>query len=132
MVIMISNFIIFNLQLRMRYRLLFLLILAVFAISSIVDVYSDSVCSPLVFFNDLNDSDSPVSSNDLKLNDARKSLHALNRASRRNHDNRELLLCAPATDGPAGSITRPQLPANDSCSSQRCPLASSGSSPPVT
>ncbi|MCK9418337.1 MAG: hypothetical protein M0R70_03045 [Nitrospirae bacterium] len=125
---MINNVISFDCQLRMKCRLLFL---AVFAISPIVDAYADSLCSSHAIFNDLNDEDSPVSMNDLKLNDARKAIQSLNRASRQNHDTRALLLCSPATDGPAGRITRPQLPAKDSCSFQRCSLASSGCSPPV-
>ncbi len=113
------------------YRSLFVLFLSVFAISPIVDAYTDSSCSPPVFFNDLDDSDSPVSINDLKLNGARKSLQALNRVSRQKHDNRSLLQPTSLKDSPAGRITRPQLPANDKCSSQRCSLASSDPSPPV-
>src|SRR3990172_5614982 len=56
------------------YRLLFLLFLAFFVISPIADAYTDSLCPSLSFFNDLNDADSPVSINDLKLNDALSSL----------------------------------------------------------
>jgi hypothetical protein len=113
------------------YRLLFILLLAVFAQSPIADAYQDNFCFPSVLFNDLNDVDSPVSINDLKLDDARKSLQALNRASKQNQDNRARLQRALARCCSAGRITKPQLPANDNCSSQRCSLASSDPSPPV-
>ncbi len=112
------------------YRLLFLLFLAVFAIAPVADAYVDSLCPP-PYLNDLNDADSPVGINDLKLNDARQSLLALALASRQNHDNRALFLCTLATDGPASRIIKPQLPPNDTCSSQRCSLVSSDPSPPV-
>ncbi len=113
------------------YRLLFLLFLVFFALSPVADAYADSLCPELVFFNDLNDSDSPVSINDLKLNNSLKALYAMNLASKQNHDNHALFLSALAKDGSAGRITGPQLPANDRCSSQRCSLASADPSPPV-
>ncbi len=113
-------------------RMLFLVFLAFFALSPIADAYADSLCSSRVFFNDLNDSDSPVSINDMKLNDVRKSLHAFNRASRQNHEDPALSLHALSAVGcRASRITKPQLSANDNCYSQRCFLASSDPSPPV-
>ena len=126
---MISNVISFDCQLRMKCRLLFL---AVFAISPIVDAYADSLCSAQAIFNDLNDEDSPISMNDLKLKDALKAIQSLNRASRQNNDTRALFLQALAKNSLAGSITGTQIPANDNSPSQRCSLASSGSSPPIT
>jgi hypothetical protein len=114
------------------YRLLFLLILAVFAVSPVVDAYVDSLCPSPVCFNDLDDSDSPVSINDLKLNDARKSPHALNRASKQNQDNLARLQRALATGCSAGRIAKPQLPVHDNCFSQPCSLASSDPSPPIS
>jgi hypothetical protein len=128
---MVNNFPGCNMLWCKIYRSLFLLFLAFFAISPIVDAYADSSCSPVVFFNDLNDSDSPDSINNLKLNDARKSLPALNRASKQKNDNRSRLQPTSLKDGQAGRLTGPQLPAKDNCSSQRCSLASSDSSPPV-
>jgi hypothetical protein len=120
-----------NMQLCRIRTLRFLLFLFVFAISPVVDACVDSLCPPLVF-NDPDNSDSPTSIiNDLKLNDARKSLHALNRASKQNQNDLALSLRALAAVGPAGRITKPQLAANDKCSSQRCSLASSDPSPPV-
>jgi hypothetical protein len=88
------------------YRLLFLLCLAVFAISPIVDAYSDSFCSSAVLLNDLNDSDSPVSINELKLN-------------------------ALATDRPEDQIITIEVPLRAQKSSQNCPLFSSDPSPPI-
>jgi hypothetical protein len=111
------------------YRLLFLLFLAVFAVSPVVDAYVDSLCPSSACFNDLDDSDSSISTDDLKLNDARKFLHAFNRASRQDRDNHALFLSALAKDDSAGQITGPQLPTNDRCSSQRCSLASADPSP---
>jgi len=113
------------------YKYLFLLFLVIFAISPIVDAFSDSLCSSSVFFNDLNDSNSPVSINDLNLNDACESLQAQNRASKQNHDIRALLLRDMAINGLSGSSTRSQLRAYDRCSSQQCSLVSSDPSPPI-
>jgi hypothetical protein len=120
-----------NILLRKIYRLLFLVFLAVFTISPIVDAYSDSLSSSLVFFNDLNDSDSPVSIYDLKLNHARKSLHALRQASNHYHNALTLSLRASLKDEPVCHIIKIQISANDIKSSQTCPPLSSDPSPPV-
>jgi hypothetical protein len=88
------------------YRLLFLLFLAAFAVSPIVDSYLDSFCSSSVYLNDLNDADSPVSINELNLN--------------------ELALI-----GPECHIIKIEVPLITQISSQDCSLLSSDPSPPV-
>jgi hypothetical protein len=128
---MISNVISLDLSVSMKYRLVYLLFLAVFAISPIADAYSDSLCSPPVFLNDLDDSDSPVSINELKLNDTRKSLHALKtlkHASRHYHARMQQALIHGC---PACQIIKIQISANDVKSSQNCPPLASDPSPPV-
>jgi hypothetical protein len=114
-----------------RSRLLFLLFLAFFAISPIADAYTDSLCSSPVLFNELNDADSPVSINDLKLNDALDSLHAFNSTAKQNPDDLALSLHALAKDGPACQITRTESSVFAVKSSQCCPPLSSDPSPPV-
>jgi hypothetical protein len=114
------------------FRLLFLLFLAVFARSPIVDAYSDSSCSPLVFFNDLDNSESSVRIDDLKLNEARKSLQSLNRVFRQNRYNRALLEQTAASVGPISRKIKLQLSSNKIKSHQSCPPLSSDTSPPAT
>jgi hypothetical protein len=113
------------------YRLLFLFFLAVVSISPIADAYTDSLSSATDFYNDLYDSDSPVSINDLKLNDALNSLNALKRSSAQCRDNSALLPDDLATDRPVGRTIKHDLPANDTCSSPHYSFASSDPSPPV-
>jgi len=112
------------------FRLLFILLLALFAQSPIADAYQDNFCSPSVF-TDLNDADSPVSINDdLKLDNALNSLRASILASTQTHDNSTLSLRALATNGPRGQIKR-EVPLRAQKTSQiRLPL-SSDPSPPV-
>lgn len=113
------------------YRLLFLLFLAVFAISPITGAYTDSLCSSPVLFSDLNDADSPVGIDDLKLDDALKSLHTLKLASRQNHDNHALSPLAVAKDYLACQSIRSDHSVITLKSSQSCPLLSSDPSPPA-
>jgi hypothetical protein len=114
-----------------RSRLLFLLFLAFFAISPIADAYTDSLCSSPVLFSELNDADSPVSINDLKLNDALNSLHASNSTARQNHDDRALSLRSLANNGRACEVTKTEESLFTLKSSQCCPPLSSDPSPPA-
>ncbi|MCK9419798.1 MAG: hypothetical protein M0R70_10515 [Nitrospirae bacterium] len=113
------------------YRLLFLLFLTVFAIAPLADAYTDSLCPSPVFFDDLIDSDLPVSINDLKLNDALNSLHALKSASERKLDDHALLVEALAIDGTACHIIRRDVQLCALKIFQACPPLSSDPSPPV-
>ena len=112
------------------YRLLFLLFLAVFFISPIVDAYQDSFCPSTILFNDLYDEDSPVSIDELNLNDALNSHHALKSASEQYYYYNDQTL-ASAKGHPSKCITKSQISANDIKSSQCCPSLSSDPSPPV-
>jgi hypothetical protein len=110
---------------------LLLLCLVFFALSPIADAYTDSLCPSLVFFNDLYDEDSPVSINDLKLNDALNSLHVLKRAFKQKPDIHALLLDALAIDGPACHLIKREIQLLTLTSSQSCPPLFSDPSPPV-
>ena len=108
-------------QKRWICRVLFLVFLAFFALSPVADAYSDSLCSPLVFLNGQNDSDDPVVTNELKL-DNLKSIHAIKKSKITSPHYHALL---PA------SIENIQISANNIKSSQICPPLSSDPSPPV-
>ena len=127
-----SSLISCRLQWRRTHRLLFLVFLAVFATAPILDAYLDSVssCSP-VDYQESNDSNDPVVINDLKSAVTRNLRFASNRSSKWFRDDQTRARLVSRINGPAGSIIKPQLPANDSCSSQRCSFVSSDPSPPV-
>jgi hypothetical protein len=110
------------------YKLIFLLFLVVYSQSPIADAYNDSFCSFTVLFNDLNDADSPVCTNNLKLNDVSKSYRTLKSSSKRHPDEKKIAL---PNDSPLGNTTKPIVSAFDIKSSQCCPPLSSDPSPPV-
>jgi hypothetical protein len=104
--------------------------LALFALSPIADIYSDSLCSPLVFLNCQNDADDPVITDELNLLDNLNSIHAI-KASEKASQNYHALLQASIKYGPACRIEKNQISANDIKSSQICVPVSSDLSPPV-
>ncbi len=109
------------------YRPLFL---AVFALSPIVDAYSDSLCSPLVFLNGQNDADDPVITQELNLNDNLISIQA-KKDSKKVSRHYHALLQTPIEYVPACGIDKIQLSANIIKASQICSPISSGLSPPA-
>lgn len=111
-------------------RMLFLVFLAFFTLSPFADAYSDSLCTPLVFFNGQNDSDDPVITNELNLKDNRKSRHA-EKASANVFQNYHAFLQASIKQRTACRIDKTQISANNIKSSQICPPLSSDHSPPV-
>jgi hypothetical protein len=110
--------------------MLFLLCLAFFALSASADVYSDSLHSPLVFINGQYDSDDPVITNKLNLNDTHNSIRSkkvLENYSQQHHG----LLEASIQYRPACCIEKIQISANNVKSSQNYPPLFSDPSPPV-
>lgn len=112
-------------------RMLFLVCLAFFALSSSADAYSDSLCAPLFFLNGQNDSDDPVITNELNLNSYNlNSIHAI-KASENVSQHYHSFLLSSKKYRPACRIEKIQISANDIKSSQICPPLSSDPSPPV-
>jgi hypothetical protein len=111
-------------------RMLFLVCLAFFALSSSADAYTDSLCSPLVFLNGQNDADDPLITNELNLNndfDFSRDLKASENLSQQHH----VLLQASIQHRPACVIEKIKISTNDIKSSQVCPLLFSDPSPPI-
>jgi len=129
--IMFSNFIGYCLQWRRINRLLFLLLLAVFALSPVLDAYLDSLyCSPGVY-QYINDSDDPIYNDNLKRRDVCNHGLVSKRSSKQRDNDQTLGHRVLRINGSQGRISKPQLLANGSWSSQRYSFVSSDPSPPV-
>jgi hypothetical protein len=111
-------------------RLLFLVCLAFFALAAAADAYSDSLCSPLIFLNGQNDSDDPVITDELNLNDNLSTVLVV-----KDSESVPLQYQSPLEASieywPAYSVKKIQISANNIRSPQICPLLSSDPSPPV-
>lgn len=111
-------------------RLLFLALLAFFALSPFADAYSDSLCSPFVFLNGQFDSDDPVITDELNLTDALSPIHTIKTSEKVSQDYHALLQ-ASIKYGPACFIEVVQISTYNIKSSQVCPPVISDLPPPV-
>jgi len=112
-------------------RLLFLVLLAIFAQSPIADAYTDSLCSSPVDYNEQNDPSDPVVTSELNINNNRKCINDLKASRQASKDYQVSLRRHLIQIEPACHIMRISISASDLKSSQICPPVSSDSSPPV-
>lgn len=123
--VMVNNIIGCNMLWSRRRRLLFLLFLALFAISSIADPYTDSLFSSPGNFNGQNNSNYLIANNDLDddYDPCLLSIHAAEHYYESLHHSSEI-------DSPE-CIIKKEFPLLALISSQTCPPLSSDPSPPV-
>ena len=129
---MVSKFIGSCLQRRRINRLLILLFIAVIAFFPVLDAYLDSFYNFSAVYQDINESDDPVLINDSQRIDVRNFRLVSKRSSKKRVNEISLAQLVSRINGPTDRITKPQLPANGSCSSQRSSFVSSDPSPPVS
>lgn len=111
-------------------RLLFLAFLAIFAQSPIADAYSDSLCSSLVVYSDLNDPSDGVVTSELNLNNGRKCINDLKASKQAFKDYQAYLQRHLIQDEPTCRIMQVSISAADLKSYQIFPPKSSDLSPP--
>jgi hypothetical protein len=129
---MVSNFIGSYLEWCRIKRLLILLSIAVIASFPVLDAYLDSFYNTSAVYQDINDSDDPVLINDSQCIDVRNLRLVSKRSSKKRVNEISRAQLVSRINGPTDRITKPQLPANDSCFSQRSSFVSSDPSPPVS
>lgn len=111
-------------------RLLFLVFLAVFALSPIADAYADSLCSPFFFLDGQNVPDDPIITDELNLNDNLSSIQTI-KTSEKALQHYQAFLRASIKYGQPCRIEKIQISTNDIKSSQIYSPVSSDLSPPA-
>jgi hypothetical protein len=112
-------------------RLLFLILLAIFAQSPIADAYSDSLCSSPIDYNEQNDPSDGVVTSELNLNDSRKCINVLKASKQASKDYQASLQQHLIQDDPTSHLKQESILVTDLKSSQIYPPVSSDSSPPA-
>jgi len=115
-------------------RLMILLSIAVIALCPVLDAYLDSFYySPAVYQN-INDSDDPVLIHDSKRIDVRNFRLVSKRSTKKRVNEITLARQISRINGLTSPrcITKPQLPPDGNCSSQRYSFLFSDPSPPVS
>jgi len=112
-------------------RLLFLILLAIFAQSPIADAYVDSLCYSPNDYNEQNDPSDPVVTSELNLNHNRQCIDDLKASKQASKDYQASLQRHLPKAEPTSRMQVSTISAIDLKSSQICPPVSSDSSPPA-
>jgi hypothetical protein len=128
---MLKDNLLYGLQKSLMCRLIFLVLLAIFAQAPIADAYTDSLCSSPIVYNDLSDPSDGVVTSELNLNENRKCINDLKASKQASKDYQAALKRVSIKVEPACHIMQESISAADLKSSQIYPPVSSDLSPPA-